>query len=137
MFSYQIKSLLVDSRNVFGFYFIYLIFWLRKYPIISNYRSHYTDKWSVEGNLMKCPTAEAKAINIYLDILNSKVYEYQQQLIRENELVNVENIHNKLLGVEKRNHMLVAIFGFNRLSIQLLLFFPPRSCPEVIYAGLF
>ena len=69
MFSYQIKSLLVDSRNVFGFYFIYLIFWLRKYPIISNYRSHYTDKWSVEGNLMKCPTAEAKAINIYLDIL--------------------------------------------------------------------
>jgi len=31
--------------------------------------SHYPDKWSVEGNHMKGPTAEAKAINIYLDIL--------------------------------------------------------------------
>ena len=59
--------------------------------------SHYPDKWSVEGNHMKGPTAEAKAINIYLDILNGKVYEYQQHLIRKNELVNVENMRNKLL----------------------------------------
>ncbi|MFV0472175.1 MAG: Arm DNA-binding domain-containing protein [Paludibacteraceae bacterium] len=46
------------------------------------------EKWSIEGNCMKGTSAESKAVNSYLDTLKAKVYEYQQQLIREDEIVN-------------------------------------------------
>lgn len=59
-----------------------------------------SDKWSVEGNRMKGTSAEARATNSYLDTLKSKVYDYQQQLIREDEEVNTENMRNKILGIE-------------------------------------
>jgi len=79
------------------------------------------DKWSVEGNRMKGTTDEAKAINTYLDTLKAKVYEYQQQLVRENELVNAENMRNKILGVEKRRNMLVAIFEKHNDEMKALV----------------
>lgn len=79
------------------------------------------DKWSVEGNRMKGTSAEAKAINTYLDTLKAKVYEYQQQLIREDEEVNAENMRNKILGIEKRKHMLVAIFKQHNDEVKALI----------------
>lgn len=79
------------------------------------------DKWSVEGNRMKGTSAEAKAVNAYLDALKAKVYEYQQQLIREDEEVNAENMRNKILGIEKRKHMLVAIFKQHNDEIKALI----------------
>jgi site-specific recombinase XerD len=79
------------------------------------------DKWSVEGNRMKGTSAEVKAVNTYLDTLKAKVYEYQQQLIREDEEVNAENMRNKILGIEKRKHMLVAIFKQHNDEIKALI----------------
>ena len=79
------------------------------------------EKWSVEGNKVKGTTAEAKAINSFLDTLKAKVYEYQQELIRENELVNAENMRNKILGVEKRSHMLIAIFEQHNADLKALV----------------
>jgi site-specific recombinase XerD len=79
------------------------------------------DKWSVEGNRMKGTSAESKATNSYLDTLKAKVYDYQQQLIREDELVNAENMRNKILGIEKRSHMLVGIFRQHNDEIKALI----------------
>ena len=47
-------------------------------------------KWSVEGNRMKGTSGESKSTNSYLDALKAKVYDYQQQLIREDEPVNAK-----------------------------------------------
>jgi len=80
-----------------------------------------SDKWSVEGNRMKGTSAEARATNSYLDTLKSKVYDYQQQLIREDELVNAENMRNKIQGVEKRSHMVVSIFQQHNDEIKALI----------------
>lgn len=87
----------------------------------STKRYTHPDKWSVEGNRVKGTSAEAKATNSYLDSLKAKVYEYQQQLIREDELVNAENMRNKIMGVEKRKHMLVAIFQQHNDEIKALV----------------
>ena len=70
----------------------------------STKRYTHPDKWSIEGNRMKGTSAETKATNSFLDTLKAKVYDYQQQLIREDELVNAENMRNKIMGVEKRSH---------------------------------
>ena len=80
-----------------------------------------SEKWSVEGNRMKGTSAEAKATNSYLDALKAKIYDYQQQLIRANELVNAENMRNKILGIEKRSHMLIGIFQQHNEEIKALV----------------
>lgn len=80
-----------------------------------------SEKWSVEGNRMKGTSAEAKATNSYLDALIAKVYDYQQQLIREDELVNAENMRNKILGIDKRSHLLVGIFQQHNDEIKALI----------------
>jgi len=80
-----------------------------------------SDKWSAEGNRMKGTSAEARATNSYLDTLKSKVYDYQQQLIREDDPVNAENMRNKILGVEKRSHMIVGIFQQHNDEIKALI----------------
>ena len=80
-----------------------------------------SEKWSIEGNRMKGTSAESKATNSYLDTLKAKVYDYQQQLIREDEEVNVENMRNKIMGVEKRKHMIVGIFQNHNNEIRSLI----------------
>ena len=79
------------------------------------------EKWSVEGSCMKGNSGESKSTNSYLDALKAKVYEYQQELIRGDELVNAENMKNKILGVEKRNHMLIPIFQQHNNDMEILI----------------
>ena len=80
-----------------------------------------SEKWSVEGKRMKGTSAESKTTNSYLDTLKAKVYDYQQQLIREDEVVNAENMRNKIMGVEKRKHMIVGIFQNHNNEIRALI----------------
>ena len=88
---------------------------------LSTKRYTLPEKWSVEGSCMKGTSAESKATNSYLDTLKAKVYDYQQQLIREDEVVNAENMRNKMLGVEKRSHMLIGIFQQHNEEIKALV----------------
>lgn len=88
---------------------------------LSTKRYTHPDKWSVEGSCMKGYSGEAKSINSFLDSLKSRVYDYQQQLIREDELVNAENMRNKILGIDKRSHMLIGIFQQHNDEIKALI----------------
>ncbi|MDR1698735.1 MAG: site-specific integrase [Prevotellaceae bacterium] len=88
---------------------------------ISTKRYTQPEKWSVEGNCMKGTSAETKATNSFLDALKAKVYEHQQALIRENKIVNAENMRNKMLGIEKRNHRLVPIFQKHNDEVAALI----------------
>ncbi len=88
---------------------------------LSTKRYTLPEKWSVEGSCMKGTSAESKATNYYLDTLKAKVYDYQQQLIREDEVVNAENMRNKILGIEKRSHMLIGIFQQHNEEIKALV----------------
>ncbi len=84
-------------------------------------RFTHPDKWSVEGNCMKGTSAESKATNSYLDTLKARIFEYQQELIRNDDLVNAENMRNKILGIEKRSHMLIAIFQNHNNEVKALI----------------
>ncbi len=88
---------------------------------LSTKRYTQPEKWSVEGSCMKGTSAEAKATNSFLDALKAKVYEHQQVLIRENKTVNAENMRNKMLGIEKRNHRLVSIFQKHNDEVAALI----------------
>jgi site-specific recombinase XerD len=87
----------------------------------STKRYTHPGKWSIEGSCMKGYSGEAKSINSFLDSLKAKVYDYQQQLIREDEPVNAENMRNKILGIDKRSHMLIGIFQQHNNEIKALI----------------
>ena len=88
---------------------------------LSTKRFTTSERWSVEGNRMKGTSGESKATNSYLDTLKAKVYDYQQQLIREDKIVNAENMRNKILGIEKRSYMLIGIFQQHNDEIKALI----------------
>ena len=88
---------------------------------LSTKRFTTSERWSVEGNRMKGTSGESKATNSYLDTLKAKVYDYQQQLIREDKIVNAENMRNKILGIEKRSFMLIGIFQQHNDEIKALI----------------
>lgn len=78
-------------------------------------------KWSAAGSYVKGTSAEARSINSYLDALRAQVYDYQTQLIRTDELVNIENMRNKIFGVEKQKYLLVPIFEKHNDEMQALV----------------
>ena len=88
---------------------------------LSTKRFTTSERWSVEGNRMNGTSGESKATNSYLDTLKAKVYDYQQQLIREDKIVNAENMRNKILGIEKRSYMLIGIFQQHNDEIKALI----------------
>ncbi|QCR24633.1 site-specific integrase [Pontibacter sp. SGAir0037] len=67
-------------------------------------------KWSVEAGRVKGNTEEARRVNAYLDMLRSKVYAYQQELLQEGKPVTTGTVRDKWLGVEEKPVMLLEVF---------------------------
>ena len=98
---------------------------------ISTKRYLDASKWSSVAGKMKGTSEEARSLNNYLDVLKGKVYDYQIELIHDGQLLNSENMRNKLLGTEEKLRMLVPIFQDHNNKIKALLgeeFSPGTLC---------
>ena len=80
-----------------------------------------THKWSSEQNKMKGNSEESRTLNTYLDILKSRIYEIQKDLIHSGKEVNGEAIKNILLGIDERKRMLIPIFQEHNNRMEALL----------------
>lgn len=80
-----------------------------------------THKWSSEQNKMKGKSEESKTLNTCLDILKSRIYEIQKDLIHTGKEVNGETIKNILLGIDDRKRMLIPIFQEHNNRMEALL----------------
>ena len=78
-------------------------------------------KWSSELSKMKGTTEEARSINSYLDMMKSKVFDAQMQMMHRNELLTIDNFKEKLLGTELRSRMLIPIFQDHNNKIKELV----------------
>jgi hypothetical protein len=77
-------------------------------------------KWSSELAKMRGTTEEARSINSYLDLMKTKVFNAQMELMHRNENLTIEKIKEKLLGTETRQRMLVPIFEDHNNKIKEL-----------------
>lgn len=84
-------------------------------------RSVAAEKWSSIQNRMKGNSEEARSLNIFIDIMRSRVYEIQKDLIHEGKEVRVELIKNKLLGIDDRTSMLTPIFKEHNRPMEALV----------------
>jgi len=78
-------------------------------------------KWSAEMSKMKGNTDEARSLNDYLELMKSKIFDIQRELIFKNQIVNMEAFKNKLLGSEERQRTLIPIFQDHNSKIKELV----------------
>ncbi len=79
------------------------------------------EKWSTAQNRMKGNSEESRTINTFLDIMKSRVYEIQKNLIHEGKEVKAESIKKILLGIDERKRMLIPIFKEHNNRMEALV----------------
>ena len=88
---------------------------------VSTRRSIDPGKWNSSAGRGKGTKEEIKSLNSFLDLLLSKVYDAQYELIRENTAVTGEAIKNKLVGIEEESHTLVSVIKEHNKRIEKLI----------------
>ena len=78
-------------------------------------------KWSSEMSKMRGTSEEARSINVYLDLMKSKVLDIQMELIHNNQELTIEAFKTKLFGLPERQRMLIPIFQDHNNKIKELL----------------
>lgn len=78
-------------------------------------------KWSPELSKMKGNSEEARTINNYLDLMKSKVFDIQMELIHKNEELSLENFKSRILGTNQRERMIIPIYQNHNDKIEDLI----------------
>jgi site-specific recombinase XerD len=78
-------------------------------------------KWSPETSKMKGNTEHARSLNEYLDLMKSKIFDIQMELIHRNELLTIKIFKNRLLGIQEQQRMLIPIFKDHNNKIKELV----------------
>jgi site-specific recombinase XerD len=78
-------------------------------------------KWSPEQSKMKGNSEEARTINNYLDLIKSKVFDIQMELLHKNEDLTIENFKSKLTGTQERERMIIPIYQSHNDKIEDLI----------------
>ncbi|WP_369765269.1 site-specific integrase [Flavobacterium sp. WC2429] len=78
-------------------------------------------KWSPEMSKMKGNTENARSLNEYLDLMKSKIFDIQMELIHRNEPLTIEVFKNRLLGFHERERMLIPIFEEHNRKVEELI----------------
>jgi site-specific recombinase XerD len=78
-------------------------------------------KWSPELSKMKGNSEEARTINNYLDLMKSKVFDIQMELIHKNEELSLENFKSRILGTHQRERMIIPIYQNHNDKIEELI----------------
>ncbi len=78
-------------------------------------------KWNAASGRKNGTKQEVRALNAYLDTLQSKVYEVHRQLIESGSEISAEAIKNKLTGVADRPKMILDIFQVHNDQLTQLI----------------
>lgn len=78
-------------------------------------------KWSAEQSKMKGNSEEARTINNYLDLMKSKVFDIQMELLHKNDDLTIENFKSKLTGAQERERMIIPIYQSHNDKIKDLI----------------
>ncbi|EKT4500630.1 site-specific integrase [Flavobacterium psychrophilum] len=78
-------------------------------------------KWSPELSKMKGSSEEARTLNNYLDLMKSKVFDVQMELIHKNEGLSLENFKSRILGTHQRERMIIPIYQNHNDKIEDLI----------------
>jgi hypothetical protein len=78
-------------------------------------------KWSTEAGKVKGNSEEARGINVFLDVLKQKVYNYQKEILKDDKPFSVETLREKWFGTNDRPRMLMEIFQHHNDQMATLV----------------
>lgn len=88
---------------------------------ISTGREWCSEKWNSSAGRANGTKEDVKALNIYLDTLQAKVYEAHRCLLDIGETITAEAVKNRFTGKSEKPRMLVPIFQDHNNKIKALL----------------
>jgi site-specific recombinase XerD len=87
----------------------------------SIHRQINSDNWLAKVGKAKGFTEDVKILNAYLDTLRNKIFNYQQEIYREGNELNVETFREKWFGIKEKPVMLVDVFLEHNRKMKLLV----------------
>ena len=76
------------------------------------------DRWNPEGGFVKGTKADIKQLNEYLDILRSKVYSAQRDMIEQNRLVTALGLRNSVQGTTTAQRTVLEVFRYHNKMMK-------------------
>ena len=67
------------------------------------------ERWNPEGGFVKGSKAEFKLLNEYLDLIRSKVYSAQRDLMEQNQPVTALGLRNTVQGTTKSQRTVLEV----------------------------
>ena len=88
------------------------------------------DRWNSEGGFIKGTKTEYKQLNEYLDLLRSKVYLAQREMLEQNQLVTALGLRNTVQGTHTTQRTVLEVFRYhNRLMKERI---PEDNSPTTL-----
>lgn len=84
-------------------------------------RETHISKWDSSKGHIKGHNEEARAINVYIDSVRSKIYEHQKGLMDANKPITAEAIKNSFLGVTQKSKSLFSLFEEHNAKVKQLI----------------
>jgi antitoxin component of RelBE/YafQ-DinJ toxin-antitoxin module len=78
-------------------------------------------KWSTEMKRIKGNSEEARSVNEHLNLLISKVFETQKQLILENKEITFETLRNRITNKDENNKTIIGVFKLHNERLEKLV----------------
>jgi len=88
---------------------------------ISTGRQCDPDRWNANTSRCNGTKEDAKLLNAFLDILQTKVYEVRRKLLEKNEIITAERLKNTLKGTDGTVRMLMKIFQQHNDEVKNLV----------------
>jgi integrase len=86
--------------------------------------------WSKEAGRAKGNSEEARTINYLLDSLRQKVYDYQREIILDNEPFSIQTFKKRLLCIKERTYTLLEVFKEHNEQLFTLI---GKDCSKATY----
>lgn len=119
---FSLLFFLKKQRNLRGNQLIYLRITLNgKRTEFSTQRECDAGRWNVAAGRAKGTKEDVRALNAYLDLLQSKAYDAQHEFLRMGLPVTGEGIKNSILGIEEKPVMLISVFEQHNKIIEFLI----------------
>ena len=88
---------------------------------ISTGRQCDPDRWNANAGRCNGTKEDARSLNIYLDTLQTKVYEAKRLLLEKNEVITAETLRNVLKGTNENAKMIMKIFQQHNDELKSLI----------------
>ena len=79
------------------------------------------ERWNSAAGRKLGSKEDAKSLNAFLDIMQTKVYDAQRLLLSSGKLVTADSVKNLLLGIEEKPKLILDIFRIHNEEMRALI----------------